>query len=281
MAENDNNKNNFTGKIKGKTKGKIKAKMAAWFTKTFIIFVMKVLPIFLLVCMVHTAFSWIADLVESVKNPADIYEIMGIDNISDLICVAGNADDGYYLAYKQGIDEKLDEVVKRYNKGSRQYVKKDVIKKMLDAELYTQYPNLGGKIGKEADVKIGESSNAASGGSDFSGTLYWPTDGTEITSYFGPREAPTAGASTNHGAIDIGVSTGTNVYACLDGTVTIAQYSDSAGNYIEIDHGNGYVTKYMHNSQLKVSVGDLEVQDIQLDHMFIFKLKRMGKRLIL
>lgn len=256
MAENDNNKNNFTGKIKGKTKGKIKAKMAAWFTKTFIIFVMKVLPIFLLVCMVHTAFSWIADLVESVKNPADIYEIMGIDNISDLICVAGNADDGYYLAYKQGIDEKLDEVVKRYNKGSRQYVKKDVIKKMLDAELYTQYPNLGGKIGKEADVKIGESSNAASGGSDFSGTLYWPTDGTEITSYFGPREAPTAGASTNHGAIDIGVNTGTNVYACLDGTVTIAQYSDSAGNYIEIDHGNGYVTKYMHNSQLKVSVGD-------------------------
>ena len=256
MAENDNNKNNFTGKIKGKTKGKIKAKMAAWFTKTFIIFVMKVLPIFLLVCMVHTAFSWISDLVESVKNPADIYEIMGIDNISDLICVVGNADDGYYLAYKQGIDEKLDEVVKRYNKGSRQYVKKDVIKKMLDAELYTQYPNLGGKIGKEADVKIGESSNAASGGSDFSGTLYWPTDGTEITSYFGPREAPTAGASTNHGAIDIGVSTGTNVYACLDGTVTIAQYSDSAGNYIEIDHGNGYVTKYMHNSQLKVSVGD-------------------------
>lgn len=256
MAENDNNKNNFTGKIKGKTKGKIKAKMAAWFTKTFIIFVMKVLPIFLLVCMVHTAFSWIADIVESVKNPADIYEIMGIDNISDLICVAGNADDGYYLAYKQGIDEKLDEVVKRYNKGSRQYVKKDVIKKMLEAELYTQYPNLGGKIGKEADVKIGESSNAASGGSDFSGTLYWPTDGTEITSYFGPREAPTAGASTNHGAIDIGVSTGTNVYACLDGTVTIAQYSDSAGNYIEIDHGNGYVTKYMHNSQLKVSVGD-------------------------
>ena len=128
MAENDNNKNNFTGKIKGKTKGKIKAKMAAWFTKTFIIFVMKVLPIFLLVCMVHTAFSWISDLVESVKNPADIYEIMGIDNISDLICVAGNADDGYYLAYKQGIDEKLDEVVKRYNKGSRQYVKKETIR---------------------------------------------------------------------------------------------------------------------------------------------------------
>lgn len=117
------------------------------------------------------------------------------------------------------------------------------------------------------------------------------TDGTEITSYFGPREAPTAGASTNHGAIDIGVSTGTNVYACLDGTVTIAQYSDSAGNYIEIDHGNGYVTKYMHNSQLKVSVGDKVTagQVIALSgstgystgpHVH-FQIERMGKRLIL
>ena len=84
----------------------------------------------------------------------------------------------------------------------------------------------------------------------------WPTDGTRITSTFGPRSAPVPGASTDHGAIDIGVPTGTNVYACDSGKVTISKYSDSAGNYVTIDHGNGYITKYMHNSQLKVSVGD-------------------------
>ena len=86
----------------------------------------------------------------------------------------------------------------------------------------------------------------------------WPTEAnqTTISSGFGPRNSPTAGASSNHGGIDIAVGEGTNVYACMDGKVTVSQYSDSAGNYVQIDHGNGYVTKYMHNSQLKVSVGD-------------------------
>ena len=87
--------------------------------------------------------------------------------------------------------------------------------------------------------------------------LCWPVDGTTITSYFGLRDAPTAGASTDHGAIDIGASVGDNVYACEAGTVTIAGWSDSAGNWVVIDHGNGYVSKYMHNSELKVSAGDV------------------------
>lgn len=88
------------------------------------------------------------------------------------------------------------------------------------------------------------------------GLMKWPTDGTNITSYFGLRDAPTAGASTSHGGIDIGVPMGTNVYATEDGTVTTAGWSDSAGNLVVIDHGNGYVTKYMHNSALKVSAGE-------------------------
>ena len=271
LDENSNQENNqndnqerkrpmmgrMSGNIQSKAKGKIKAKMAAWFTKTFIIFVMKVLPIFLAICFAYTAFSWVADLVESAKNPSDVYDEMGISDLSDLMCIAGNADDGYYLAYKQGIDDKLDVIVKDYNKGSRQYVDKDTVKKMLQAELYTQFPNLGGKIGKEADVEIGDNGNS-SGSADFAETLHWPTEAnqTTISSGFGPRNSPTAGASSNHGGIDIAVGEGTNVYACMDGKVTVSQFSDSAGNYVQIDHGNGYVTKYMHNSQLKVSVGD-------------------------
>ena len=187
------------GKIKTKAKGKVKAKMALWFSKIFIIFFLKVLPILLAICAVHTVFSWIADLVESTKNADDVYEAIGSDTLSELICVSGNEKDGYYLAYKQGIDEKLDEIVENYNRASRQYLTKDILKKMLDAELYTQYPNLGGKIGKEADIAIGESSNEASSGADFSGILHWPTVASEkqISSYFGNREAPTAGASSN------------------------------------------------------------------------------------
>lgn len=86
--------------------------------------------------------------------------------------------------------------------------------------------------------------------------LKWPTDGNRISSPFGLRKQPTAGASTNHGGIDIAVSTGTNVYATEAGTVVTATYAEDAGNYVKIDHGNGYITKYLHNSVLKVSAGE-------------------------
>lgn len=122
------------------------------------------------------------------------------------------------------------------------------MKKAVNGGSYFDKPDFGN------DVITGNGTDI-----DADGTLdvmKWPTDSTTITSEFGLRDAPTSGASTNHRGIDIGVSEGTNVYACESGKVTTASYSESAGNWIVIDHGNGYVSKYMHNSELKVSVGD-------------------------
>ena len=88
------------------------------------------------------------------------------------------------------------------------------------------------------------------------GSFMWPaTQGSRISSYFGPRTSPTAGASSNHKGIDIPCPTGSDVVASAAGTVVISQYSSSAGYYIMIDHGNGISTVYMHNSQLVVGVG--------------------------
>lgn len=97
------------------------------------------------------------------------------------------------------------------------------------------------------------------------GCYYWPTTSTRITSQFGLRDAPTAGASTNHGAIDIGVATGSDVYATASGTVTkvysgcsvgIGDCGGGYGNHIKIDHGGGISSIYAHLSATKVSVGD-------------------------
>ncbi len=94
-----------------------------------------------------------------------------------------------------------------------------------------------------------------------SGAFAWPVPGySRISSYFGPRTSPTAGASSNHKGIDIPCSTGTNIIASASGTVTISKYSSSAGYYIMIDHGGGVSTVYMHNSQLLVSVGQTVTQ---------------------
>ena len=135
--------------------------------------------------------------------------------------------------------------------------------KTADGVHFTDYNTWVENIAKAV---IGSNSNSSSGDSDDSNNnseqntgediLYWPTTSTTITSNFGYRDAPTAGASTNHGAIDIGVPSGSEVYATEEGVVTMAGWDNSGGNMIIIDHGNGYTSRYLHNSQLIVSAGD-------------------------
>lgn len=80
-----------------------------------------------------------------------------------------------------------------------------------------------------------------------------------ITSQFGRRPPPLPGASTFHGALDIsgGNYCGTPIYAASGGRVTYAGPNGSLGNYIQIDHGNGYVTGYAHlqNGGIGVRIG--------------------------
>ena len=100
----------------------------------------------------------------------------------------------------------------------------------------------------------GSSGSASSGSGRIS--MVWPCSSTRITSNFGYRDSPTAGASSYHQGIDIGASSGSPIYAAASGTVTEAGYSSSRGNYVVISHGSGVSTVYMHCSALYVSAGD-------------------------
>ncbi len=85
----------------------------------------------------------------------------------------------------------------------------------------------------------------------------WPCPSSgRITSGFGGRSSPTAGASSNHQGIDIGAPTGTDIVAAAAGEVVVSTYSYSAGNYVMVSHGGGVYTVYMHASKLLVSAGD-------------------------
>ncbi len=86
-------------------------------------------------------------------------------------------------------------------------------------------------------------------------TYIWPTSGGRISSGFGRRNAPKAGASTYHQGIDIAVSTGTAVWASSGGTVTLAGWQGGYGNVIYIQHPDGRVTRYGHLSRIEVSPG--------------------------
>ena len=89
--------------------------------------------------------------------------------------------------------------------------------------------------------------NVVSGNGQFTN----PCPAGYISSTFGYRDFD----SSFHKGLDLAAPEGTPTYAAADGVVLIAGWSDSAGNWIVIDHGNGFVGKYMHHSGLLVSAG--------------------------
>lgn len=84
-----------------------------------------------------------------------------------------------------------------------------------------------------------------------------PIAGSYITSGFGGRADPIVGGHQFHKGIDFKASVGDPVLAVADGVVSFSGVRSGYGNVIEIDHGNGYVTRYAHNSRLVGHVGDL------------------------
>ena len=90
-----------------------------------------------------------------------------------------------------------------------------------------------------------------------------PVDGVTLTSDFGMRTHPVLGGRRAHKGVDLAGATGTPVYATADGTVGMAQWFSSYGNYVQIEHGAGLQTRYGHlsgyavNAGQKVKKGDL------------------------
>jgi murein DD-endopeptidase MepM/ murein hydrolase activator NlpD len=83
-----------------------------------------------------------------------------------------------------------------------------------------------------------------------------PVPGAWISSYFGRRVDPFTGVKAFHSGIDFAAAMGTSARAVAPGVVTWAGERSGYGQLVEINHGNGYVTRYAHNSKLLVKVGD-------------------------
>lgn len=77
------------------------------------------------------------------------------------------------------------------------------------------------------------------------------------SSNFGWRIDPFTGKEAMHEGVDFVVPTGTPVYASAGGVVEYAGPHPQFGNLVEIDHGNGVVTRYAHNSKVLVQVGQM------------------------
>ena len=102
------------------------------------------------------------------------------------------------------------------------------------------------------------SSGSSSSGNTGTGSGTWlrPCNYTSITSPFGYRTAPTSGASTYHQGVDLDTGTGWPVWATRAG-IAYTAYGSAAGNYITIDHQDGFRSIYMHLNGFAVSNGTI------------------------
>ena len=157
-------------------------------------------------------------------------------------------------------EEKVikDELVK-----DKENLDKDKIElKKLKEELVKEEEELEEKLQKIAAQKAATSSDSNNlANSNSSSTVIsngsWPVPGySRVSSPFGYRIHPVLGIKKLHTGIDIPAPTGTPTVAVSSGTVIYSGVQGSYGNTVMIQHDNGLVSLYAHNSSLVVNVGD-------------------------
>lgn len=77
-----------------------------------------------------------------------------------------------------------------------------------------------------------------------------------ISSYYGYRIDPFNGKKTFHHGLDFAGKSGSDVNTVADGIVSWIGKRNGYGQMVEIEHGNGYITRYAHNKTLTVAKGD-------------------------
>lgn len=91
-----------------------------------------------------------------------------------------------------------------------------------------------------------------------------PVDQPYLSSSFGWRRHPVTGRHTMHEGLDFAAPRGTPIVAASGGVVTEARYVPGYGKLVEIDHGNGLVTRYAHASSISVKLGEVVAKGQQI-----------------
>ena len=168
-------------------------------------------------------------------------QAQALELLNELI-IEGEELEALYEAYEEEEAELLDEIAQK----EKEYTQAKAAEYAAYMATYTA-----------PTTAAGGSTGTGSGGTTTGGSSKWlvPCSYTVVSSPFGNRDQPTAGASTNHKGVDLSAPEGTPIYASRAGTVTVATSSKSAGFYVTINHGDGYSSVYMHMTRYVVSKG--------------------------
>lgn len=146
--------------------------------------------------------------------------------------------------------DQLDAAMKDFGELNQQIAEKEAeYDRAVDAEYWATY----------VEPTFPEGTDSAGNDSG----AYWapPLDYISVASPYGYRIHPIYGDWRLHAGVDLGQAWGAPIYASRGGVVTTASYEEGgAGNYIIINHGDGYASGYMHMTYYIVDVGEYITQ---------------------
>lgn len=161
LEENKDKKDNdvvqdVARKVKDKTFKRIKNFIVTKISVFASLILAKFLPIILIAAIIFTCFEWLIEWFESIGTVEIIYSALGTlnsgnseeHNFNSLVEIKGDEKNGYYLDFKSDVDSKIEEAINNLQNTNDTVItlEKELLKKMIKAELITQFPDLGGKV---------------------------------------------------------------------------------------------------------------------------------------
>lgn len=158
-------------------------------------------------------------------------------------------------------DELLIQMAKEYESMSAEYADYEAMEDELSAQIAKSETDYFNALSREEAARIAAAatqkpSNGSSAAPSSSGFVFPLAYATKITDAYGYRIHPLSGTKKWHNGVDFAAGEGTAIYATKAGTVTTASYAEAWGNYVVINHGDGYSSLYAHMTNYIVSVGD-------------------------
>lgn len=160
------------------------------------------------------------------------------------------------LSKREESDELLNQLIKDNAQLRDAAEKYEAMEDQLSAQLAAKEQELTAAIRDEQNNggNSGNNGNGGGGSSSSSGFIR-PVSGGYISCPYGYRIHPITGAYSFHNGVDIAVGGGTPIKASASGKVTVASYTYVWGNYVTINHGNGFSTLYAHMTNYIVGYG--------------------------
>lgn len=197
------------------------------------------------------------DELDATQEELDAKQAEAQELLAELIAHGDELTELYegFELEEEALMQEIAQAEKEYNEAKRQEWLEYMATYTTVAPATTQATTSGSTSNSSGTTDKNNSSGSSGGTTSSSSSWLVPCSYTMLSSPFGNRDQPTAGASTYHQGVDLAAPANTPIYASRAGVVTVATSSRSAGNYVTINHGDGYSSVYMHMTRYVVSKG--------------------------